>query len=267
MLRCLHQELFPMTYGQRSNRCCRRGPRGLVAGGGLPRIGICSTPCSMCCGRAVRGGPCRRSSARGRPSTIALPSGVELGSSKTSSGDVCTCTTPSTASPSTGKRLMGLWSDRRWGEKENGPNPTDRAKPGMKDHILVDGRGVPLSILVTPANVNDGPKLNELIDNMVIVRRVPTTVAPQHLALDAAFDNESARAVVYAHRYIGHISPKGGRAQDAPRHPGAHARRWVVERTHAWHDRFRRLVVNWEKKTSTRYAFLCLACALIAYRT
>ncbi|MBI3948910.1 MAG: transposase [Acidobacteria bacterium] len=52
----------------------------------------------------------------------------------------------------------------------------------------------------------------------------------------------------------------------APWHEGGQARRWVVERTHAWLDRFRRLVVNWEKTSESRYAFLCLACPLIAYR-
>jgi transposase len=52
-----------------------------------------------------------------------------------------------------------------------------------------------------------------------------------------------------------------------PRHESGQARRWVVERTHAWHDRFRRLVVNWEKTLTSRTAFLWLASALIAYRT
>ena len=53
---------------------------------------------------------------------------------------------------------------------------------------------------------------------------------------------------------------------DTPLHPGGKARRWVVEQAHALHDRFRRLVVNWEKTISSRYAFLCLASALMAYR-
>jgi hypothetical protein len=51
----------------------------------------------------------------------------------------------------------------RWGGKENGPNPTDRAKPEMKDHVLVDGRGVPLSVEVTAANINDHIALPELL--------------------------------------------------------------------------------------------------------
>jgi transposase len=155
---------------------------------------------------------------------------------------------------------------RRWGEKENGPNPTDRGKPGVKDHVLVDGRGVPLSVVVTRANVNEHMALPDLLANHVMVRPQPRRTAPQHLCLDAAFDNQPARQIVCREYYVAHIAPKAGRPDDAPLHPGGQARRWVVERTHAWLDRFRRLVVNWEKTTESRYAFLCLACALIAYR-
>ena len=136
----------------------------------------------------------------------------------------------------------------------------------MKDHVLTDGRGVPLSVLVTPANVNDDKALQAVLDTCVIVRPIPTCAAPQHLALDAAFDNAPARGVVFANRYTGHIAPKAGRDSDAPEHPGGKARRWVVEQAHALYDRFRRLVVKWAKTISSRYAFLCLASALMAYR-
>ena len=155
---------------------------------------------------------------------------------------------------------------RRRGEKENGPNPTDRAKPGVKDHVLTDGRGVPLSVVVTAANVNDGPVLPELISNYVVVRPKPSTKHPQHLCLDAAFDNVPVHRIVMVENFQGHIAPRKGRDESLPLPAGGQARRWVVERTHSWHDRFCRLVVNGAKTTESRYAFLCLANALIAYR-
>ena len=137
----------------------------------------------------------------------------------------------------------------------------------MKDHVLVDGRGVPLSVVVTAANVNDHIALAELLGNQAIVRPRPSSAEPQHICLDAAFDNEVTRQALCREYYVPHIAPKGGRPEEAPQHPGGQARRWVVERTHAWFDRFRRLVVNWEKTTESRYAFLCLASALISYRS
>ena len=166
-----------------------------------------------------------------------------------------------------GKRPMGPTFGHPGGEKEAGPNPTDRGKPGYKDHLLVDGRGVPVSMVATAANVNDGPMLAPLLHNPPIVRPQPTRHSPHHLCLDAAFDNAPARQGILQERYLGHIAPKGGRSDDSSPSPGGQARRWKVERTHAWHDQFRRLVVNWEKTLSSHYAFLCLANALIAYRT
>ena len=89
-------------------------------------------------------------------------------------------------------------------------------------------------------------------------------VSPHHLGLEAAFDNAPARTVILLERSTGHIAPKGRKTAEAVVHPGGQARRWKVDRTHAWHDRFRRLVVNWEHTLASRYAFLCLAKALIA---
>jgi transposase len=171
-----------------------------------------------------------------------------------------------TASIGLGNPPTGPLCGRRRGEKEAGPNPTNRAKPGYNDHLLVDGRGVPLSTVSPAANVNDGPMLSLVLNSLPIVRPQPGRERPHHLCVDAAFDNAPAREVVLVERYTGPIAPKGGQAEAAVVHPGGQARRWKVERTHAWHDRFRRLVVNGEHTLASRYAFLCLAHALIAYR-
>jgi putative transposase len=197
----------------------------------------------------------------------ALLNGSAPESFKTFGGDVYTFTIRSRVLTGSGKQAMALMCGLPWGGKECGPNPTDRAKPGLKDHVLSDGRGVPLSVVVTAANVNDGPMLQSLLDNQVMVRPMPTRSKPQHLCLDAAFDNAPVYKVVMRENYQEHIAPRRGREEGLPLHPGGKAHRWVVERLHAWHDRFRRLVNNWEKKAERRYAFLCLANALIAYRT
>jgi putative transposase len=48
--------------------------------------------------------------------------------------------------------------------------------------------------------------------------------------------------------------------------PGYRARRWVVERTHSWLNRFRRLLIRWDKKLENYLALLHLACAWITFR-
>jgi transposase len=120
--------------------------------------------------------------------------------------------------------------------------------------------------VVTAAHVHDGPMLPDLVNNYVVVRPRPSRKQPQHLCLDAAYDNAPAHRVVMIENYQGHIAPRKGRDESLPMHRGGKARRWVVERTHSWHDGFRRFVVNGEKTIESRYAFLCLANALIAYR-
>lgn len=225
------------------------------------------TGCSTFSGRVPHGAPCPKSSGLIKPFMTVWLNGSGLVFLKTSGDAASISTTNATALTGNGKPVTAPMCVRRWGGKESGPNPTDRAKPGVKDHILSDGRGVPLAVVVTAANVNDGPMLGALLRNQVAIRPKPSQKNPQHLCLDAAFDNAPACEVVWRENYKGHIAPSKGRDENAAVHPSGKAHRWVVERLHAWHDRFRRLVNNWEKKLERRYAFICLANALIAYRT
>jgi hypothetical protein len=43
-------------------------------------------------------------------------------------------------------------------------------------------------------------------------------------------------------------------------------RRWVVERTDSWHNRFRRLLIRWERLADNYLAMLQLACGIIAFQ-
>ncbi len=47
---------------------------------------------------------------------------------------------------------------------------------------------------------------------------------------------------------------------------GHKARRWVVERTHSWFNRFRKLLVSFEKTEASYVALLSLAAAMICWR-
>ena len=51
-----------------------------------------------------------------------------------------------------------------FGGAEAGPNPTDRAKPGSKRHLICDGRGILLAIQLTRANRNDSQQALALVD-------------------------------------------------------------------------------------------------------
>ena len=79
------------------------------------------------------------------------------------------------------------------------------------------------------------------------------------LCLDAGFDYDEVREVAAEFGYTTHIVSRGKEKQ--AKVAGQKARRWVVERTHSWLNRYRRLLIRWEKKAQNYLALLHLACA------
>jgi putative transposase len=69
------------------------------------------------------------------------------------------------------------------------PNPTDRAKNGVKRSLLVEADGGPLAVVVAGANVRDDKLLAATLDALVVERpKQPAEEAPQHLCLDKGYD-------------------------------------------------------------------------------
>lgn len=83
---------------------------------------------------------------------------------------------------------------------------------------------------------------------------------------DKGYDFPDVRELVAEFGYTAHIPARGTDPSKKKKMPGYRARRWVVERTHSWFNRFRRLLVRWEKKVANFKAFLHFACAWITYR-
>jgi len=66
--------------------------------------------------------------------------------------------------------------------------------------------------------------------------------------------------------YIPHIRPRGEEKLLIEKDPNFKARRWVVEVTHSWINRFRKLLVRFEKKDSNYIALLSFAFSIIVWR-
>jgi putative transposase len=56
-------------------------------------------------------------------------------------------------------------------------NPTDRSKMGTKRHILTNSKGIPLSVVISPASTHYIKAVTEFVDNAVIRRPTPTIPA------------------------------------------------------------------------------------------
>jgi transposase len=63
------------------------------------------------------------------------------------------------------------------------------------------------------------------------------------------------------------LCSRGEEKEEKEAIPGYRAERWVVERTHSWMNRFRRLLIRWEKKVKNYEAMLHFACAWICFRS
>jgi transposase len=151
------------------------------------------------------------------------------------------------------------------GEK-TGPNPTDRAKGGTKRSLLTEADGIPVGLAVAGANVNDFKLVRETIESIPVKRPRPSRHKPQNLCLDKGYDYGEVRELAREFRFTAHIRSRGEEAVLIRRSARFKARRWVAERTHSWMNRFRRILIRWEKKPENYVGILHLALACITYR-
>ena len=66
--------------------------------------------------------------------------------------------------------------------------------------------------------------------------------------------------------FTAHIRSRGEEKKALACEAGFRARRWVVERTHSWLNRYRAILIRWSKKSENHLAMLHLACALITWK-
>lgn len=106
-------------------------------------------------------------------------------------------------------------------------------------------------------------QLELVLDEIVIER--PDDVE-QHLCADKGYAGEPALQAMRDRHYLPHVKQRGEEIQEKKANPAYTARRWVVEVAHSWFNRFRKLLVRYEKLTETYEALLHLAAAIMAFR-
>ena len=87
----------------------------------------------------------------------------------------------------------------------------------------------------------------------------------QHLCADKGYSGDPTQQAIKERKYIPHVKQCGQEIQKKI-HPRRKARRWVVAVTHFCFNRFRKLLVRYEKFTETYEALLQMAAAMIAFR-
>lgn len=150
--------------------------------------------------------------------------------------------------------------------KKTGPNPTDRGKQGVKRSLLTEAAGIPIAVAIDGANRHDMKLVRSTLDGIMATRPTPTAAMPQGVCLDKGYDFDEVREIVREFGFTAHIRARGEEATAIKQEAGFKARRWVVERTHSWMNRFRRILVRWEKLPETFIAMLHIACGIITWR-
>jgi putative transposase len=125
---------------------------------------------------------------------------------------------------------------------------------------------VPLGVAVASANRNDHLLVEATLAGRPGDGPPPPAGMEVGLWLDKGYAYAGVAEEVRAHGYVPHIVPRDAERQVRQRIPGYRARRWPVERTHSWMNRFRRILVRWEKKRDNYLGFVHLACAFIAFK-
>lgn len=153
------------------------------------------------------------------------------------------------------------------GGQKTGRNPTDRAKGGVKRSVLTEATGIPIGITLDGANRNDMKMVEETLKSIPVERPEPTAEEPQGMCMDKGYDYDEVREIVEEFGFTAHIHARGEEAKAIKRTAGFKARRWVVERTHSWLNRFRSILIRWNKKPQNYLALLHLVFAIITYRS
>jgi putative transposase len=125
---------------------------------------------------------------------------------------------------------------------------------------------MPIGLAVEGANRHDFKMVHATIESMPVARPEPTLEQPQGRCLDKGDDDDEVRELLTDFGFTAHSRARGEEAKVLKPEVGDKARRWVVERTHSWMNRFRRVLIRWDKNVGNYLTFLHVACAYITYR-
>jgi len=162
-----------------------------------------------------------------------------------------------------GFRLYECFIDGMFSKAKGGGDGIGKTKAGkgVKIMVLVDARGLPVSVDTVSASPHESQLVQRLFDFMLCSETPPRVIG------DKAYDSDKLDEEL-AHQGIEMIAPhRGNRKKENITQDGRalrrYDRRWTVERSIAWFQNFRRLCIRWEKSTKLFQGFLHLGCTLL----
>ena len=135
--------------------------------------------------------------------------------------------------------------------------------------LATDGQGIPLTGILSSASTSEFNLIFPTLDTLAIVKRPLHPIKKTKILIaDRGYDARWVREELRRRRITPYIPTrrKKGEIDELKynkRIKPFYKTRWIVERTFAWFNNYRRLVTRWEKYGSTYEGFFHIACALI----
>lgn len=138
--------------------------------------------------------------------------------------------------------------------------------------VVVDGSGIPLNLVTEAANISEYQLALHTMDGIAVASRpLHPRKRPDSLVADKGYDAGWLRTALTKRRITPYIPKrrKKGRVEEPAYNrtiSPMYQTRWIIERTNAWLQNYRRITVRWDRCADSYEAFIELACILICLR-
>jgi len=145
------------------------------------------------------------------------------------------------------------------GQEKTGKSPVDRKKLGTKRSIIVEKTGIVIGYALGSGNRHDSTLFEASVRSIPLFLIQPLS---KEMHLDSAYDSKQIRVILFNYYYVPKIS-KNNRNSKTKVTQKTEKKRWIVESTHSWINRFRRLLVRFEKLASNYLALMHFSFSII----
>lgn len=147
------------------------------------------------------------------------------------------------------------------GQEKTGQSPVDRKKLGTKRSIIVEKNGIVIGASLSSGNRHDSKLFLDSVQSIPAFLKQPYF---KEMHLDSAYDSEYIRTILFNKYYVPKIC-KNKRRSKIPVIHKTKRKRWIVESAHSWMNRFRRLLIRFEKLAQNYFAFMEMSFAVTIF--
>jgi transposase len=158
----------------------------------------------------------------------------------------------------TGLILDTTYVKNVFGTELLGRNPTDRGRKATKVSLMTNLEGTPLSLTFHTGNKNDNTTMRHSVETAVRKSELKLERCPP-LYADKGYDSSTCRAICSRHNLQSRIARRGHTYE-------SRNLRYAIEQTFGLLDRFRRIILRYDRRITTFKSFWFLATSVIVAR-